>query len=57
MLTLVVYTGSCGALAGLFCESSNNGNISTTLTPMVPGETYTMQISGQNATDFANFHT
>jgi hypothetical protein len=50
-----VYTGDCNNLTGLFCEASNNGNISALLTPFVPGETYYMQISGLNATDFSNF--
>ena len=50
-----VYTGGCGGLIGLFCQASNNGNITTTLTPMEPGTQYWMQISGINATDFSNF--
>ena len=50
-----IYTGDCNGLVGLFCEASNNGNISTTLQPFTPGDTYYMQISGQNATDFDDF--
>lgn len=52
-----IYTGTCGALTGLFCESSNNGNINTTLTPMVPGDTYIMQISGQKRYRFRQLYT
>ncbi|MBT6439874.1 MAG: PKD domain-containing protein, partial [Flavobacteriales bacterium] len=51
-----IYSGTCGALVGLYCEASNNGNISTTLTSVIPGQTYYMQISGQNETDFSNFN-
>jgi len=50
-----IYSGGCNSLTGLFCEASNNGNISTTLTPFIPGETYYMQISGQDPSDFDNF--
>jgi len=50
-----IYLGDCNNLVGQFCEASNNGNISAALTPFTPGETYYMQISGQDATDFSNF--
>ena len=50
-----IYTGTCGNLTGLFCEASNNGNINTTLSPLVPGTTYYMQISGVDDTDFEDF--
>ncbi|MGV6861709.1 MAG: PKD domain-containing protein [Putridiphycobacter sp.] len=52
-----IYTGDCTTgLTGLFCEASNNGNISTTITPLEPGATYYMQISGIDETDFAAFN-
>lgn len=51
----IYYDGACGNLTGLFCESSTNGNISTTLQPFTPGDTYYMQISGIDENDFSNF--
>lgn len=50
-----IYTGDCSNLVGVFCEASNNGNISTTLQPFTPGETYYMQISGIDETDYSDF--
>ena len=51
-----IYTGpDCNNLTGVFCEASNNGNINATLQPFTPGNTYYMQISGINETDFSNF--
>jgi len=51
-----VYSGTgCNNLTGLFCENSNNGNISTTISPLNPGETYFVQISGEDETDVGDF--
>lgn len=52
-----IYTGDCtNGLLGLFCETSNNGNINTHLALFTPGDTYYMQISGIDESDFANFN-
>ena len=39
-----IYSGSCVALVGLYCEASNNGNISTTLTSVIPGSVDKMRL-------------
>ncbi|AWM14606.1 hypothetical protein DI487_12570 [Flavobacterium sediminis] len=48
-------SGNCSDLTGVLCETSNNGNISTILEAITEGETYFMQISGVDETDFADF--
>ena len=35
-----IYLGDCSNLIGQFCEASNNGNITASLTPTYPGDTY-----------------
>jgi gliding motility-associated-like protein len=50
-----LYTGSCGALSGAFCDISTNGNLTTTFEPISPGTTYYMQISGGSTTDLGAF--
>ncbi|MEX2483435.1 MAG: hypothetical protein WED10_02695, partial [Brumimicrobium sp.] len=51
-----IYSGTdCNNLTGIFCENSNNGDISATLSPLNPGQTYYMQISGEDELDESNF--
>ena len=52
-----VYNGAngCGDLLGVLCETSSNGTISTTLEAITEGDTYYIQISGSDETDFADF--
>jgi hypothetical protein len=50
-----LWLGSCGALQGLDCAIGNaSGNLSVSI-PIVSGQTYYLQISGDNATSTGSF--
>ncbi len=50
--SVALYEGSnCGALTPLVCDNSTNGGVSIFATGIQPGDTYYIQISGEDAND------
>jgi hypothetical protein len=51
-----LYSGTCSNLAGVGCAlGSANGSLTAVFEPMVPGQTYFVQVSGNNATSTGTF--
>ncbi|MFM2190474.1 MAG: hypothetical protein RL491_860, partial [Bacteroidota bacterium] len=53
---VALWTGTCGSLNGYDCAvGSNAGNLTVTFQPTTPGQTYLLQISGNNTTASGTF--
>ncbi|OWY21727.1 hypothetical protein C7N43_33105, partial [Sphingobacteriales bacterium UPWRP_1] len=50
-----LYTGGCGTLTGLGCAAGTSGNFTHTFSPLTPGQTYYLQVSGANETQRCPF--
>lgn len=57
-LDLGLYTGSCGSLTGVGCGAipSASGPLTATFSPIVPGTTYFIQVSGGSVADVGTFN-
>ena len=50
-----LWSGPCTDLVPEACDFSATGNISSTIEPLFPGQTYYLQISGSDPTDVSDF--
>ncbi|MBI3510650.1 MAG: gliding motility-associated C-terminal domain-containing protein [Bacteroidetes bacterium] len=54
---MAVWTGPCGSQTAIQCGSGNNaGNLSQTIQPLTPGQTYYIQISGNTTSATGTFN-
>ncbi len=50
-----LWEGSCASLTARGCDNGTGGSLNVTLEPVTPGETYFIQISGNDATSEGTF--
>ena len=52
-----IYSGlNCNTMTPIFCGNSNSGNLTETFTPLSPGTTYFIQVSGEDEADQSAFN-